>query len=293
MQKRCILKAPAKINLHLEIGIRRQDGFHELKSLFIMTDLYDEICLSSLKTGNYCRITGDFNCVEEDNLIYKAWLEFCRETGNKFPADFTVEKKIPSFAGLGGGSSDAAAAIRAMDMLYDTNLGTERMLSIAEKIGSDVPFFISAPAAVIEGRGEKITPLNKYKELNLVVVQPDVKISTGEAYGWIDLLNRKQISFLENEKITDLYLGDLSGYSGFRNDFETVLFKRFDVFERIIGSLREAGAARGGVTGSGSAVYGVFESPEMAENARKSLVNEHKFVQKIKSLDRIPYAILE
>ncbi|MDC7227043.1 MAG: 4-(cytidine 5'-diphospho)-2-C-methyl-D-erythritol kinase [Spirochaetales bacterium] len=292
MQKRCILKAPAKLNLHLQIGGKRADGFHDINSLFIMVDLFDEFDASSLKTGNDCRIIGDFNCKTEQNLIYKAWQLFCLEAGSKYGIEFRVRKNIPSFAGLGGGSSDAAAALKIMNNIFDVGFSDDQLIEIGCRLGSDVPFFLTSPAALISGRGEDVKEIDT-EELHFVVVQPDVEISTAEAYGWIDSSEISRKPFLTQGEIIDIFRGPAGGYTAYSNDFEDELNARFDEFLKAESLLYNEGALYSTVTGSGSAVLGLFESPEKAEKAKNSLQNSYKFVQKIKSLDRIPYAILE
>ena len=292
MRKRCVLKAPAKLNLHLQIGSRRKDGFHDIKSLFVMVDLFDEIDASSLKTGNDCRINGDFNCAAADNLIYKAWREFCIASGQKHGVVFSVEKNIPSFAGLGGGSSDAAAALAMINLMSGTPFTTDELSVIGSKIGSDVPFFLNGPAAVISSRGEDIKN-TEARILNFILVLPDINVSTADAYRWIDESKTKESVFLSFDEIIDIYKGDLKGFSKFKNDFTDVLVEKNNVFSKVIDDIYSAGAVFGNVTGSGSAVFGLFENEESTRNAEKKLQNRYKFVQKIKSLDRIPYAILE
>ena len=257
-----------------------------------MVNLEDEIGARSLKTGNDCSITGSFNCSLENNLIYKAWKEYCNEAGTRFGMEFAVDKRIPSFAGLGGGSSDAAAALKAMNMFFNVFSETELAL-IAARTGSDVPFFLSTPAAIVGGRGESTRPLHNERVLHFVLVNPEINISTAEAYGWIDGLENRNTDFLSDENISGIYNGGLSGYRAFSNDFSVVLKQRFDVFNVITDALYAAGAAYSNVTGSGSSVYGLFESIKDAETAENNLKNRYKFVQKIKSLDRIPYAILK
>ena len=292
MKKRCILRAPAKLNLHLQIGEKRRDGFHDINSLFVMVDLYDEIDAGSLKTGNDCRIIGDFNCANEDNLIYRAWSVFCEKAGKSYGVEFRVVKKIPSFAGLGGGSSDAAAALRILNLLCETGFNDDELADMGSRIGSDVPFFIKYPAAVIGGRGEKIKGIEAEK-LDFILLQPDVEVSTKEAYGWVDE-NRKDVPpFMSQERIIEIYRGKEEEWRHFGNDFSAALKNRYDIFLQMEKSLNDLGAVFCSVTGSGSAVFGLFKSSSDAENAEKTLQNRYKFVQKIKSLDRIPNAILK
>lgn len=142
MKQRLILKVPAKLNLHLQVGETRPDGFHEIKSLFVMVDLYDQIIISSLKIGNRCEINGSFDCADEDNLIFKAWKLFCESTGLNRGAVFDVQKNIPSRAGMGGGSSDAAAVLAGLNKFFNAGLDVRQLCSLGVKLRSDVPFFI-------------------------------------------------------------------------------------------------------------------------------------------------------
>lgn len=287
------MKAPAKLNLHLEVGKKSEDGFHDINSLFIMVDLFDEISLSSLKTGNDCRISGKFNCKKEDNLIYRAWQAFSKASGIKTGVEFSVLKRIPSFAGMGGGSSDAAAALKALNELFDRPLPFEILKDIAKRTGSDVPFFLSGPAVLAGGKGGKIKRLFNPRALNFVVVRPEIDISTSLAYGWLDESDLTVNSFMDSDNISGIYYGDLKGYNRFYNSFTDILCEKYEIFSNTLSLLNESGAVYSNITGSGSAVFGLYNSEGEAEYAQKKLKNSYKFVQKINSLDRIPIAILE
>ena len=292
MKQRCLVKAPAKINLHLQVGGVRDDGFHDIKSLNIMISLYDEIIISSLKTGNQCEIQGSFDCVTEQNLIYKAWRFFNEAAGTDFGTCFRVKKNIPVFAGLGGGSSDAAAVLKGMNELYQTGFSLKQLSEISEKIGSDVPFFLYAPAAIVEGRGEIVKNVENPEILNIVVVKPDFPVSTGSAYKLVDEYGLKS-NFLDDKEILSIYHSRGLSKEDFSNDFDIVLSKKIDTFNLIKNCLYQSGAYFSSITGSGSVVFGLYREEKNAEKAAEQLKKQYNFVQKIKSLDRIPYAILE
>jgi len=293
MKQRCILKAPAKINLHLQVGKIRQDGFHDIKSLFVMVDLYDQISMSSLKTGNRCEINGSFDCAAEDNLIYRAWEIFSKTTGTQHGVIFDIKKNIPSCAGMGGGSSDAAFALSGLNSLFETGLTRGQLCSMGAGLGSDVPFFLSGPAAVVTGRGEYVNEIENPKILHFVIINPELRVSTADAYRWIDESENSEADFLENEQINRIYHSGIEHAADFCNDFTPVLIERYPAFGVAINDLKNAGAAYSNVTGSGSVVFGLFFSQKEAENACNALKSRYKFVRKIKSLDRIPYAILK
>ena len=194
---------------------------------------------------------------------------------------------------MGGGSSDAAAALKILNLMIQKPLGVSRLKEIGKRIGSDVPFFFESPAALISGSGETVKTVESPRVMNFVIVQPDIEISTADAYRWVDESGITKDGFKRSEDLKAVYYGQLSGFNKFNNDFTAVLCERYASFENIIRLLYENGAVYSNITGSGSAVYGLFESVKMAENAEKMLKNRYKFVQKIKSLDRIPNAILE
>ena len=292
MKQRCLLKAPAKINMHLQVGALRSDGYHDLKSLMLMVSLFDEIVISSLKTGNQCEIDGSFDCKVEDNLLYKAWECFCDAAGKSFSTGFRVIKRIPAGAGLGGGSSDAAAVLRGMNLLYETGFSDGELMEIAGGIGSDVPFFIAGPAAVVEGRGDIIRPESRAEVYDIVIAKPDFSINTSGAYALLDKIGKKS-GFADTEKLLKCYHSRFKDVSIYENDFYEVMKEEFPKLSAVKKAFQRSGAVFSSMTGSGSAFFGLFRSENDADRAFQGLKSEFKFVQKIKSLDRIPYAILE
>ncbi|MDC7124232.1 MAG: 4-(cytidine 5'-diphospho)-2-C-methyl-D-erythritol kinase, partial [Spirochaetales bacterium] len=288
-----VMKAPAKINLHLQVGNKREDGFHDIMSLFQMVDLYDEMRLSSLKTDNDCRIIGNFNCRVEDNLIYKAWQYYCKACEQKIGVIFEVEKIIPSFAGMGGGSSDAATALIALNKMFGL-LTDKDLIRVAAKVGSDVPFFLSTTtAAIISGKGENVSSIKKPEKLPIVLVNPEIKISTPEAYKWIDESREDNVVLSTENELLEIYYGEKNGYKSFYNDFTPVLEKRNNIFSVIKNNLYETGALYSNVTGSGSTVFGIYSNEKDAEKAVNVLSKEINYVQKNNLLDISPNAILE
>ncbi len=177
------LRASAKVNLHLRILRRREDGFHDIETLMVPVSLADEV---TVETGPGSLV--EFFCPSpdvpggEDNLAVKAVRQFARETGLTFSARIALEKRIPMGAGLGGGSSDAAAVLRALDSLLGTALGAEALEAMAAKLGSDVPFFIRGRPAVCRGRGEIMEAADFPARLPLLLLKPDFGVETPWAY---------------------------------------------------------------------------------------------------------------
>ena len=191
MRREITLSSPAKINLHLEIGESREDGFHDLLSLFQIVSLTDTITIRSLKDTNTCRINGDFSCSSDDNLICRAYSALRESVGFTDGIEVDVVKRIPEGAGLGGGSSNAAAALTGINELFALNLDAEFLAATGAGLGSDVPFFCRGPLAVVSGRGEHVSPCASPRRMPLVLVLPAFSVSTAKAYRWLDETKRK------------------------------------------------------------------------------------------------------
>ncbi|CAA9273694.1 MAG: 4-diphosphocytidyl-2-C-methyl-D-erythritol kinase [uncultured Chloroflexi bacterium] len=173
--------APAKVNLTLEVLRRREDGFHEIRSVMQRITLCDELSVSHASDLHFeC---SDPALAGPDNLVYRAAALLRAETGASLGARLRLVKRIPVAAGLGGGSSDAATTLAALDVLWQLRLPRERLLALAAQLGSDVPFFLAeSPCALAEGRGELLTPLPSLPPRWLVLLKPDAGISAGAVY---------------------------------------------------------------------------------------------------------------
>ncbi len=294
--------SPAKINLHLEIGPVRKDGFHSLSSLFQIVSLYDRIHIRSLKDTDSCRIRGDFTCSPEDNLIYRAHRKFCELFGELFGVEITVEKCIPEGAGLGGGSSNAAAVLKALNEMTGNMLPVKELADAGASLGSDIPFFIHSPFAAVEGRGEKITSLKARRTLPLLLLLPDFAVSTGSAYRWLDESRQNGEQKAADEwipgfsvhELEALYQGDVVAWPFF-NSFTPVLREQYSQINRFLELLTKNGAVFTEVSGSGSAMFGIFTDFQAAERAKSQLQDEKglKQVLIIELLARFPSSILQ
>ncbi len=242
MNRELSIKSPAKVNLHLKIGKKRADGFHDIVSIFQMISLYDEIKIRSLKQDNVCLIEGDFNFPDHENLIFKAVTLFREKTGIHAGIKLSVKKNIPEGAGLGGGSSNAASVIIGLDKLYKTNINTAELYQIGALLGSDVPFFMKTPAALVTGRGEKIKGLTPRKDFCLIIVYPGIKIITGNAYKWLDAINEQEIR--ENPSaVEEAYLEKPPEKWNYENSFYKVLCRKYSVLKKIINEMYRCGAS--------------------------------------------------
>lgn len=240
------LKAPAKVNLRLIIGEKRLDGYHNINSIFAAVDICDHIEIK--KTGRGPVIV----CPEvKNNNIAIRTVEVFRETYGFSPdVEITIKKTIPIGRGLGGGSSDAAAILIGLHRMFGLNL--ENPTDLGKKIGSDVPFFFKGGIARVTGRGEIIQPI-PFIKLNLLIVSPPFQVSTAWAYKILDESNILDPKFEGSASF------DITNPQTFSNTFERIIFDRYPNLYKIKNWLLESGAKAALLSGSGSAIFGVFE----------------------------------
>ena len=261
---------PAKINPLLYILSKREDGFHELYMHMVPVSLFDTLSFTHNDgQGLNFKVSGaEFSEPPEENLVVRAVRIFELKSGETVNLNVTLEKHIPSGAGLGGGSGNAAGTIQALNHLYRRSSETEGLLSpetilaIASELGSDVPFFLEPSPCEIKGRGEKIKPLLEFPKLFLIIIKPPLSISTKEAYK--KCLPKKQTN-LPNVCSID----DLKSY--FQNQFETSLLVQYPVLSELKTLLLENGAFGALVSGSGSAVFGAYYNKNLQNQAFKKL----------------------
>jgi 4-diphosphocytidyl-2-C-methyl-D-erythritol kinase len=253
------LYAPAKINLSLEIKGRREDGFHEIETLMTPISLSDRLTIEQGPTAGDIKFSCDDSTLPggDENLVVRAARLFLKATKIGAGVEIALEKKIPHGAGLGGGSSDAAATLLGLNELFDTHLGRKDLLDLAAQIGSDVPFFVPGSAAMCRGRGEIVEPATLLANLNLLLVKPDFGVPTAWAYGkWKDSRELPGIDHAP-QKFSEIR---------FVNDLERPVFEKFVLLGYLKTWLRlqpEVGAAL--LSGSGSTVFAVLREDADAE----------------------------
>ncbi len=242
----------AKINIGLHIVSRRPDSYHNLETIFFPVPLYDALELAEAgKTDiSFSGITAD--CPAEDNLVLKAY-NLLNEDFSLPPVQFHLHKVIPAGAGLGGGSSDAAFTLKMINDYFRLNLDNETLRKYALRIGSDCPFFINNIPALGKGKGEKLYPLNlDLSGYFIVILKPGLSVSTREAYK--NVKPSKPSFNLEN-----LVAVPVEFWKDFVvNDFERTIFPSHPEIEKWKKTLYNMGALYAGMSGSGSAVYGIF-----------------------------------
>ncbi len=252
------LQAHAKINLDLRVLGKRPDGYHELRTIFQTISLADEIGLA-FEPAPETRVVIEGNVDIEDNLIARAARLFLAENGIAGTVRCELRKHIPMGAGLGGGSSDAAAVLRAMPALTGIPTPQRKLHAMAAQLGSDVPFFLYGGTAVGIGRGDEIFPLPPAPELYGLLVTPDIHVSTAEAYRALSARLDPDQAAQKREQFGELVWSlDLRQA---RNDFEAAVFELHPELARIRETLAGAGAILARMTGSGSAIFGLFEEP--------------------------------
>jgi 4-diphosphocytidyl-2-C-methyl-D-erythritol kinase len=297
----------AKINLRLDILGKRFDGYHELRTVFHSISLRDELILrASRHPGISLTIIGNAQLSSEPmrkNLVYRAVEALRHELKIRGGVEIELRKRIPAGGGLGGGSSDAAAALLGYLRLSGKRIAAGRLIEMAASLGADVPFFLFGGRALGVNRGDEIYPLPGLgKKLTLLVVVPEaIRVPTPEAFRWVNApklgaTHRSSGARQGHAQLTkSAATHKLWGFcalcwsalgSGLSNDFEQAVFRRHPRLAAIKRALLRSGAAEASLAGSGSAVFGVFPSPVLARRAAVGFPDDQAFVCETVSRDR-------
>ena len=271
----------AKVNLCLDVLGRRADGYHELRTVFHAISLHDTLELElRAKTGIELQVLGNASLSGvpvEENLVYRALrdLSGALELGTGVRAVLT--KRIPAGRGLGGGSSDAAAALLGLLRIAGKRVEVARIMEIAAELGADVPFFLQGGRALGIGRGDEIYPMPDIVRLHLLVVSPhEIAVPTKDAYEW---LSRELTNGNAPTKLLQFCAQCWSPQGGaLSNDFEAAVFPRYPRLAAIKRELLQQGAAEASLAGSGSAVFGVYQHPAKARRAARSFPKDQVFL---------------
>lgn len=273
------LTAPAKINWFLAVVGKRDDGYHEIVSPMQCVSLFDHL---SFESSEKIELISGMDVPVEENLVYRAASLLRKISGCRKGVRITLKKNIPTAAGLGGGSSDAAYTLIGLNRLWDLGYDNERLTGIAAGIGSDVPFFIAGGLSLVEGRGEKVSPLKSDSTVPLLLVKPDIGISSRWAYGNYEAeLTKKSIDI-------KLFCQVLNRQDFARlrelvfNDLERAVVREYPEVAEIKRMLIENGAVVSSMSGSGPTVFGVFSSVE--EAGRASLNMGEKMCRVVRTL---------
>lgn len=262
------LPAPAKLNLFLRVTGRRADGYHELQTAYALVDLADLLDFERRADGLIVR-DGDLTGPVEEDLATRAAHALQKASGTTFGATISVTKRIPVGSGMGGGSSDAATTLIALNRLWDLNLPRSALSAIGLPLGADVPFFLHGGDAFAEGIGERLTSI-ELPATWFAIVWPQVHVSTREIFGDAGLTRNSKVTKIADFSAVAAALanestGNLDLSPSLVNDLEPIARRRYPTIDQAIQHLRRFGAAR--MTGSGSAVFVATQSKARAEMA--------------------------
>ena len=326
----CTINAPCKINLHLRIGEKRPDGFHSLESIFASLALADTLRFDCAgKEGDSVLSTNweipQHECPEEPippekNLVLRAISLFRDRTGFNSALKIRLDKRIPTGSGLGGGSSDAASTLLALNSLISAPLPMEEIKTMAALLGSDVPFFLTGGAAFVSGRGELIESVKSPAGLWVVLLKPPFSSDTARAYRLLDEARAREKakeaeeSFSKEKTPSEALMGEELSKKAliraleeapeawpFRNDFLPVLpglikgeqKTKAGIYMALLQAFREADACFAGLSGSGSCCFGVFSAKEAAKKAVKALSMQGNYARLTFFLAHKAKAVLE
>ncbi len=264
--------APAKINLCLDVLGKREDGYHEVRTVMTAVPVCDELTVRRAGAGITVSTDRSFIPNDERNIAWKAAAVFFEAACVSGGAVITIKKRIPVQAGMGGGSADGAAVLRALNALYGDPMSTEELIRTAAKVGTDVAFCAAGGTALGTGRGEIITPLPDLPDCGIAIVKPSFSVSTPKLFARIDSVNVRYRP--DTDGLADaLKNGDIGGVARrCFNVFEQALPPRdAAVVEEIKGALLAAGAMGAAMTGTGSAVFAVFNTGKGALGAREEI----------------------
>ena len=265
------VKAPAKLNIRLKVTGRRPDGYHELVTVMVPVGLYDLLELSERDTPRISLVCRGGSVPDnEENLVYRAAKAFFSLAGIRTGLSIKLIKNIPVAAGLGGGSSDAAAVLMALNEIRSRPLTQADLAELALGLGADVPFFLEGGPCLARGVGELLEPIREWPPLWYVIVTPHLRVLTSWVYENLKLeLTTNEDNFI----IHALRLGIAEPAGILDNDLETVTAARFPVINSIKKALMDAGAQGALMSGSGPSVFGLFKSGDQALSAERHLAS--------------------
>lgn len=265
----------AKINIGLSITSRRADGYHNLSTIMVPVGWSDvlEIVPSSGSSTTLTVYGNKIQCQDEDNLVIRAYRIFSKYVS--IPAvDIYLQKIIPDGAGLGGGSADAAFTLTTLNQLFSTGFTTAKLCEMASELGADCPFFIENSPMLATGIGTDLSPIRlpQLKGVSVLIVKPSIKISTAQAYAGVTP-SQPAVELIDAiSQPIDTWRDTIV------NDFEKSLHPYFPLLASIKEQLYESGALYASLSGSGSAVYGLYDSAKLAELAKKSFAEHNTFI---------------
>ena len=287
MERSVRIRSHAKINWTLDVLFKRDDGYHELRTIYQTVSLHDTLVIT--ETDGPIEIVCDDPRVpcDETNLVFKA-AALLQEAGTPKGARIEIEKCIPVAAGLGGGSSNAAATLLALVKLWQVEIDERNLVRIAASLGSDVPFFLMGGTALGVGRGEEVYPIEQVGSEHLLLVNPGFSVSTRDAYEKLSRLTRPEAA--NNIPFTLLAAKGISGLPLVaRNDLEEVVLAAHPEIAEVKRRLLSLGARHAQMSGSGATVFGVFDNSQMIERAESEVRATGCWAQRVRTVDAREY----
>lgn len=265
------MTAPAKINYLLDVKGKRPDGYHDLRMIMQRVNLCDDITLTLTETPEISVTCNSQKAPDgQDNIAWKAARVLLDLSTSVYGVKISITKNIPVAAGLGGGSSDAATVLSGLNTLLKLDLSMKQLMEIGCKLGADVPFFIFRATALAEGIGDKLTALPDMPKCWILLVNPRVHVSTAWVYKSLQLTSIKELN-----KLPEFFSSIEQIVSIMSNDLEAVTIPAFPVIAEIKKRLLEYGALGSMMSGSGPTVFGVFDSFDAAESARRKISSDN------------------
>jgi 4-diphosphocytidyl-2-C-methyl-D-erythritol kinase len=276
---------PAKINLSIDVTGRLENGYHTVEMIMQTIDLYDTVVVEKRKKGITIQCAHVYVPNDQRNIAWKAAAAFFNASPEKGGAHITIKKNIPVAAGLAGGSTNAAGVLKALNRLYGDCLDHDALAKIGSEIGADIPFFIKGGTQLARGTGQMLTPLTPFIGVHVVLVKPPFPVSTQQVYKNLDLGRlgeRPDIpALIDAINKTDIKTVAIC----MRNVLESVTVKKYPVLEKIMDRFIELGALGSRMSGSGPAIFGIFENEESALTAKNEFLKEYEHVFHVRTTD--------
>lgn len=271
--------AYGKINLALDVLYKREDNYHEIKSVMQQIDLADRLILKEGTGGVLINCDNPLVPRDNTNLVYRAWEEIKELTGTKVGIRVDIEKRIPVAAGLAGGSSNGAAVLLGLNKMWDLGMTKEQLMEIGVKIGADIPFCILGRTALAEGIGEKLTSLKPFKNKHILLANPGIEISSAYAYGKLELSQNprpldKVIECVENDDLNCLA-------KAMFNVFEDIIISENPIINSIKATMDDNGALGTLMSGSGASVFGLYDDEDRLDFTKKKLEDMVPYVFRV------------
>lgn len=273
-----ILDAYGKINLALDVLYKRDDGYHEIDTVMQQIDLKDTLILKDRDSGISIESNEKSIPLDERNLAYKAWKKMVENVKVNRGVDITIIKRIPVAAGLAGGSTDAAAVIKGLNMLWDLNLSQEELMKIGKEIGADVPFCIFGGTAQAKGIGERLKRIKSFSNKLILLVNIGVEVPTEYVYKSLNLNNKnlvvdikKLIGYIDRDDLKKVA-------ENMGNKLESVVIKEYPIIEIIKEEMVKLGALGALMSGSGPTVFGIFDDENKLYSCKERMERKYKKV---------------